>query len=62
MHGSGFYPTLKSQDILDVMGQLEIPISEEDLDRPTPQRVQTWYEAFLFILKGISLEQMGSSD
>ncbi|KAJ2013725.1 kinetochore-associated Ndc80 complex subunit nuf2, partial [Coemansia sp. S85] len=53
---------MASQDILDVMGQLEIPISEEDLDRPTPQRVQTWYEAFLFILKGISLEQMGSSD
>ncbi|KAJ2458565.1 kinetochore-associated Ndc80 complex subunit nuf2 [Coemansia sp. RSA 2424] len=62
MQGSGFYPTLKSQDILDVMRQLEIPILEEDLDKPTPQRVQIWYEAFLYILKGISLEQMGSSD
>ncbi|KAJ2862565.1 kinetochore-associated Ndc80 complex subunit nuf2 [Coemansia aciculifera] len=60
--GSGFYPTLKPQDILEVMRQLEIPISDEDLEKPTPQRVQIWYEAFLYILKGISLEQMGSSD
>ncbi|KAJ2156974.1 kinetochore-associated Ndc80 complex subunit nuf2 [Coemansia sp. RSA 552] len=51
---------LKSQDILDVMRQMEIPIMEEDLEKPTPQRVQIWYEAFLYILKGISLEQIGS--
>ncbi|KAJ1737872.1 kinetochore-associated Ndc80 complex subunit nuf2 [Coemansia sp. RSA 2049] len=60
MQGGGFYPTLKSQDILDVMRQMEIPIMEEDLEKPTPQRVQIWYEAFLYILKGISLEQIGS--
>ncbi|KAJ2262209.1 kinetochore-associated Ndc80 complex subunit nuf2 [Coemansia sp. RSA 376] len=62
MQGTGFYPTLKPQDILEVMRQLEIPILDEDLEKPTPQRVQIWYEAFLYILKGISLEQMGSSD
>ncbi|KAJ2390931.1 hypothetical protein GGI23_005526, partial [Coemansia sp. RSA 2559] len=60
MQGGGFYPTLKSQDILDVMRQMEIPIMEEDLEKPTPQRVQIWYEAFLYILKGISLDQIGS--
>ncbi|KAJ1665530.1 kinetochore-associated Ndc80 complex subunit nuf2 [Coemansia sp. RSA 1813] len=60
MQGGGFYPTLQSQDILDVMRQMEIPIMEEDLEKPTPQRVQIWYEAFLYILKGISLEQIGS--
>ncbi|KAJ2789453.1 kinetochore-associated Ndc80 complex subunit nuf2, partial [Coemansia guatemalensis] len=59
LQGSGFYPTLKSQDILDVMRQMEIPIVDEDLEKPTPQRVQIWYEAFLYILKGISLEQLG---
>lgn len=53
---------LKPQDILDVMRQMEIPIMEEDLEKPTPQRVQIWYEAFLYILKGISLEQMGNGD
>ncbi|KAJ2609996.1 kinetochore-associated Ndc80 complex subunit nuf2 [Coemansia sp. RSA 1365] len=59
LQGGGFYPTLKSQDILDVMRQMEIPIVDEDLEKPTPQRVQIWYEAFLYILKGISLEQLG---
>ncbi|KAJ2759862.1 kinetochore-associated Ndc80 complex subunit nuf2, partial [Coemansia nantahalensis] len=57
---NSFCPTLKSQDILDVMRQMEIPILEEDLEKPTPQRVQLWYEAFLYILKGISIEQLGS--
>ncbi|KAJ2365306.1 kinetochore-associated Ndc80 complex subunit nuf2 [Coemansia sp. RSA 2611] len=60
LQGTSFCPTLKSQDILDVMRQMEIPIMEEDLEKPTPQRVQIWYEAFLFILKGISLEQLGN--
>ncbi|KAJ2777339.1 kinetochore-associated Ndc80 complex subunit nuf2 [Coemansia javaensis] len=60
MHGAGFCPTLKSQDILDVMRQLEIPIMEEDLEKPTPQRVYIWYEAFLYILKGVSPESMGA--
>ncbi|KAI9501470.1 kinetochore-associated Ndc80 complex subunit nuf2 [Coemansia spiralis] len=60
MQGSGFYPTLNSQDILDVMRQMEIPISEADLEKPTPQGVQVWYEAFLYILKGLSLEQIGN--
>ncbi|KAJ2830271.1 kinetochore-associated Ndc80 complex subunit nuf2 [Coemansia erecta] len=61
LQGASFCPTLKSQDILDVMRQMEIPIMEEDLEKPTPQRVQIWYEAFLYILKGISLEQMGNN-
>ncbi|KAJ2127701.1 kinetochore-associated Ndc80 complex subunit nuf2, partial [Coemansia sp. RSA 921] len=61
LQGGGFCPTLKSQDILDVMRQMEIPIVEEDLEKPTPQRVQIWFEAFLYILKGISLEQLGTS-
>ncbi|KAI9479697.1 kinetochore-associated Ndc80 complex subunit nuf2 [Coemansia sp. RSA 989] len=61
LQGASFCPTLKSQDILDVMRQMEIPIMEEDLEKPTPQRVQIWYEAFLYILKGISLEQLGNN-
>ncbi|KAJ1817936.1 kinetochore-associated Ndc80 complex subunit nuf2, partial [Coemansia sp. RSA 2599] len=60
MQSSGFYPMLKSQDILDVMRQMDIPIMEEDLEKPTAQRVQIWYEAFLYILKGISLDQLGN--
>ncbi|KAJ1935399.1 kinetochore-associated Ndc80 complex subunit nuf2, partial [Linderina pennispora] len=56
MQSNNFYPTLNVQDILDVMNQMEISISEEDLEKPTPQRVFAWYEAFLFILKGVSLD------
>ncbi|KAJ1720312.1 kinetochore-associated Ndc80 complex subunit nuf2 [Coemansia erecta] len=62
MQSGAFFPTLRPQDILDVMRQMEIPISEEDLEKPTPQRVQIWYEAFLYILKGISLEQLNSDN
>ncbi|KAJ1670624.1 kinetochore-associated Ndc80 complex subunit nuf2, partial [Spiromyces aspiralis] len=58
---AAFCPILKSSDILEVMRQLEIPIVEEDLAKPQPQRVQMWYEAFLFILKGISLDQLGTN-
>ncbi|ORX72637.1 hypothetical protein DL89DRAFT_264853 [Linderina pennispora] len=38
MQSNSFYPTLNVQDILDVMNQMEISISEEDLEKPTPQR------------------------
>ncbi|KAJ1918813.1 kinetochore-associated Ndc80 complex subunit nuf2 [Mycoemilia scoparia] len=59
--GGGFCPVLKPSDILEVMQQLEIPITEDDFTKPQPQRVQQWYEAFLFILKGVSLDQLGSN-
>ncbi|KAI7830806.1 Nuf2 family-domain-containing protein [Kickxella alabastrina] len=62
MQGSSFFPTLKSHDILEVMGQMEIPITEEDLEKPTPYRVQDWYAAFLYLLKGISLEELENNN
>ena len=60
--GAGvFCPNLNTGDILEVMRQLEIPIVEDDLAKPSPQRVQMWFEAFLFILKGVSLDQLGAN-
>ncbi|PVU92652.1 hypothetical protein BB561_003708 [Smittium simulii] len=38
------------------MRQMGIPITEEDLMRPSTQSMKVWFEAFIEILKGITLE------
>jgi Nuf2 family len=40
---------------------LSVPLSEEDLQRPTPQRVQMVYEAFLDLLMGYTRESFNAN-
>lgn len=46
------FPNLKNSDIVLCMQVLGLPFSEEDLQKPTPQRMQMVYEAFADILMG----------
>jgi hypothetical protein len=50
------FPPLRDSDIVLCMQELNIPFADEDLKRPTPQRVQMAYEAFLDILMGYTRE------
>lgn len=55
------YPSLKNSDIVLCMQELSIPFSEEDLQKPTPQRIQMVYEAFADILMGYTRESFDSN-
>jgi hypothetical protein len=50
------FPNLKNSDIVLCLQELSIPFSEEDLQKPTPQRMQMVYEAFADILMGYTRE------
>ena len=50
------FPNLKNSDIVLCMQELGVPFSEEDLLKPTPQRMQMVYEAFADILMGYTRE------
>jgi kinetochore protein Nuf2 len=54
-------PSLKNSDIVLCMQELSIPFSEEDLQRPTPQRMQMVYEAFADILMGYTRESFDAN-
>ena len=55
------YPPLKNSDILLCMQELSIPFSDEDLQKPTPQRMQMVYEAFADILMGYTRESFDAN-
>jgi len=50
------FPNLKNSDIVLCMHELGVPFTEEDLQKPTPQRMQMVYEAFADILMGYTRE------
>jgi len=50
------FPPLRNADIVLCMQELGVPFSEEDLQKPTPQRMQMAYEAFADILMGYTRE------
>jgi Nuf2 family len=50
------FPSLRNADLLLCMKELGVPFAEEDVQKPTPQRMQMAYEAFLDILMGYTRE------
>lgn len=54
---SYIFPTLKPQEILQCMNNLQIPFTDEDLSKPTPTRMQAVYEGFTDNLMGVTREQ-----
>ncbi|KAF9935816.1 kinetochore-associated Ndc80 complex subunit nuf2 [Mortierella alpina] len=46
------FPILKPQAIVSCMSDLNVPCAEEDLARPTPQKMMVVYEAFMDVAKG----------
>jgi kinetochore protein Nuf2 len=46
------FPNLKNSDIVLCMQELGVPFSEDDIQKPTPQRMQMVYEAFADIIMG----------
>ena len=55
------FPMLKNSDIVLCLQELSIPFSEEDLQKPTPQRMQMVYEAFADILMGYTRESFDAN-
>jgi kinetochore protein Nuf2 len=47
------FPELKNGEILQIMDELRIPISESDLIKPTPNVMQRVFELFLELFMGI---------
>jgi len=55
------FPSLKNSDIILCLQELSIPFSDEDLQKPTPQRMQMVYEAFADILMGYTRESFDAN-
>ncbi|KAI9019812.1 Nuf2 family-domain-containing protein [Hyaloraphidium curvatum] len=51
------FPILRNAEILQCLADLQIPFTEEDLTKPTPQRVVQLYETFTDFLMGVTREQ-----
>ncbi|KAF9089775.1 kinetochore-associated Ndc80 complex subunit nuf2 [Mortierella sp. AD031] len=51
-HEVYLYPLLKPQAIVSCMADVQVPCSEEDLARPTPQKMMVVYEAFMDVATG----------
>ncbi|KAJ3216175.1 kinetochore-associated Ndc80 complex subunit nuf2 [Dinochytrium kinnereticum] len=51
------FPNLKPSEILTCMSDLQIPMSMEDLEKPSTQRILTVFEQFTDILMGVSRDQ-----
>ncbi|KAI9144568.1 Nuf2 family-domain-containing protein [Paraphysoderma sedebokerense] len=52
------FPQLKPAEIIQCMNDLSIPVTEEDLNKPTPARIQVIYETFLEAFMGITREHL----
>ncbi|KAF9328541.1 Nuf2 family-domain-containing protein [Linnemannia elongata] len=46
------FPPLKPQAIVSCMADVQVPCTEDDLARPTPQKVMVVYEAFMDVATG----------
>jgi hypothetical protein len=46
------FPILKPQAIVSCMSDVQVPCTEEDLARPTPQKMLVVYEAFMDVAMG----------
>lgn len=46
------FPILKPQAIVSCMSDVQVPCTEDDLARPTPQKVLVVYEAFMDVATG----------
>lgn len=51
------FPILRNAEILQCLADLQIPFTEEDLTKPTPQRIMQLYETFTDFLMGVTREQ-----
>ncbi|RUS27143.1 hypothetical protein BC938DRAFT_483658 [Jimgerdemannia flammicorona] len=51
------FPIMKPQDILECLNDMQIPFTEEDLSKPTSNKMQLVYEAFMDIVMGVTSEQ-----
>ena len=49
------FPPLDKASILQCMQDLQIPFSNEDILKPTPQRMIQTYESLTDLLMGVSL-------
>ncbi|GAO46849.1 Nuf2-domain-containing protein [Saitoella complicata NRRL Y-17804] len=58
---SYLFPDLSAAEILTCMSELSIPFTEDDLNKPSPQRMQMVYETFADILMGVTRENLDSS-
>ncbi|CEQ41473.1 SPOSA6832_03186, partial [Sporobolomyces salmonicolor] len=54
----GTFPILSVQDLLSDLQQSECPITPDDLNHPTPSRVQTVYEWWMNRLLGLNAEDI----
>ncbi len=60
--GQGYiYPVLDVSEILQCMNELGIPFTNEDLAKPSSQRMQLVYEAFADIIMGVTKEHFDAS-
>ncbi|RUO96109.1 hypothetical protein BC936DRAFT_142617, partial [Jimgerdemannia flammicorona] len=48
---------LWEMDILECLNDMQIPFTEEDLSKPTSNKMQLVYEAFMDIVMGVTSEQ-----
>ncbi|ORY30450.1 Nuf2-domain-containing protein [Rhizoclosmatium globosum] len=55
--GSYSFPILKPSEIVACMADLQIPLSLEDLEKPSPQRMIAVFEAFTDVFMGVSRDQ-----
>ena len=51
------FPILRNAEILQCLQDLQISFAEEDLTKPTPQRIMQLYETFTDFLMGVTREQ-----
>ncbi|KAI9596292.1 Nuf2 family-domain-containing protein [Syncephalis fuscata] len=62
MKASYIFPTLKTQEILTCLHELQIPFSEDDLQRPSHMRMMSVYESICYVFMGVSREDIVSID
>ncbi|KAG0272095.1 kinetochore-associated Ndc80 complex subunit nuf2 [Linnemannia exigua] len=51
-HDTYLFPILKPQAIVSCMSDVQVPCTEDDLARPTPQKMLVVYEAFMDVAMG----------
>ena len=54
------FPELKNSEIVQILEELRIPLTENDILKPNPQTIQRVYELFLELFMGISTTALGS--
>ncbi|KAJ3016259.1 kinetochore-associated Ndc80 complex subunit nuf2 [Thoreauomyces humboldtii] len=55
--GSFSFPVLKPSELLRCMGDLGMPFTEDDMNKPTTPRILAVYEHFTHIFMGVTREQ-----